>query len=153
LNLKRIISINYFPKFNTENLHLNNKGVLLVDDNKTFLESAIKFLTTDTTFAVVGWAFTASEAFTKIKKFNPDLVLMDFSLPDMNGFEATRIIKQMSESTRVIILSINNHEDYIKESGLAGADGYLCKSDFGSRLLPMVESLFKPESSDADSSG
>jgi DNA-binding NarL/FixJ family response regulator len=120
---------------------LSNKGVLLVDDNKTFLESAIKFLTTGSTFAVVGWAFTAAEAFEKIKKFNPDIVLMDFSLPDMNGFEATKHIKQMSNPPRIVILSIHDHEDYSIEAVSAGADGYLCKTDFGSKIMPIVDSL------------
>jgi DNA-binding NarL/FixJ family response regulator len=125
---------------------LSNKGVLLVDDNKTFLESAIKFLTTGNTFAVVGWAFTAAEAFEKIRKFNPDLILMDFSLPDMNGFEATRLIKQMSEPPRVVILSMNDQEDYSTEAAAAGADGYLCKSDFGNKIMPIVNSLLLNES-------
>ena len=58
------------------------------------MESAIKFLTTDNHFSVVGWAFNAAEALEKIGKFNPDLVLVDFSLPDMNGFNLTRTIKQ-----------------------------------------------------------
>jgi DNA-binding NarL/FixJ family response regulator len=124
---------------------LSNKGVLLVDDNKTFLESAIKFLTTGSTFAVVGWAFTAAEAFEKIQKFNPDIVLMDFSLPDMNGFEAARHIKQMSNPPRIVILSINDHEDYSIEAFSAGADGYLCKTDFGSKIMPIVDSLLLTE--------
>jgi DNA-binding NarL/FixJ family response regulator len=120
---------------------LSNKGVLIVDNNKPFLESAIKFLTTEKHFAIVGWAFDANEAIEKIKKFSPDLVLLDFSLPDMNGLEATRRIKQMPESPSVIILSINDQEDYFVEALNAGADGFLCKKDFGNQIIALIESL------------
>jgi len=121
---------------------LESKSVLIVDDNKKFMESAINFLTTDKHFSVVGWAFTAGEAFEKIRKFRPDLILMDFSLPDMNGFEATRIIKQEVPPPVVIIISINNHEGYSVEATGAGADGYITKSDFGNKIIPMIEEIF-----------
>lgn len=124
---------------------MNSKCVLLVDDNKNFMESAIKFLTTDKHFAVVGWAFNAAEAFEKNEKFNPDLILMDISLPDMNGFEAARILKQKPDAPKIIILSFDNYDDYSTEAVNAGADGYLCKSDFGSKIIPLMEDLFSEE--------
>lgn len=128
---------------------MNSKCVLLVDDNKNFMESAIKFLTTDKHFAVVGWAFTATEAFEKNDKFKPDLILMDLSLPDMNGFEAARILKQKPDAPKIIILSFDNYDDYSIEAMNAGADGYLCKSDFGSKIIPLTEELFSKEKSNS----
>jgi two-component system, NarL family, response regulator DegU len=120
---------------------LSIKSVLIVDSNKAFLESAIKFLTTEKQLAVVGWAFDASEALDKINKYNPDLILLDFSLPDYNGLELTRKIKQMPGSPSVIILSINDHEEYFIEALNAGADGFLCKRDFGNQIISLLESL------------
>jgi two-component system, NarL family, nitrate/nitrite response regulator NarL len=121
---------------------LSNKGVLIVDNNKAFLESAVKFLTTNNHFAVVGWAFSAAEAFDKINLLNPDLVLIDFSLPDMNALEATKLIKQRPDSPFVIILSINDYMDYCTQSMNAGANGFMSKADFGNKIIPMAESLF-----------
>jgi two-component system, NarL family, nitrate/nitrite response regulator NarL len=121
---------------------LSNKGVLIVDHNKTFLESAIKFLTTDNHFAIVGWAVNAAEAFNKITLLNPDLVLIDFSLPDMNALDATKIIKLMPQPPMVIVLSINDYMEYCTQSMNAGANGFMSKSDFGNKIIPLVESLF-----------
>lgn len=128
---------------------MNSKCVLLVDDNKNFMESAIKFLTTDKHFSVVGWAFTAAEAFEKNDKFKPDLILMDLSLPDMNGFDASKILKQKSDAPKIIILSFDNYDDYSIEALNAGADGYLCKSDFGSKIISLMEDLFSKEESNS----
>jgi DNA-binding NarL/FixJ family response regulator len=125
---------------------LSNKSVLIVDDNKKFLESAIKFLTTDKHFAIVGWAFDAAEAFEKIRKFSPDLVLLDFSLPDMNGLEAAKLIKQMPEAPIVVITSFNKHPEYSAEAILAGAEGFISKSDFGEEIIPLFDSLFSARS-------
>lgn len=122
---------------------METKYVLLIDDNKNFMESAVKFLSTDKHFSVVEWAPSAEEAFDKINKFNPDLVLMDISLPGMNGFEATKIIKQGKNPPVVIILSINNCEVYSEEAKLSGADGYLSKSDFGNKMIPLIKSIFQ----------
>jgi DNA-binding NarL/FixJ family response regulator len=121
---------------------LYSKSVLIVDDNKSFLESAIKFLTTDDHFSVVGWAFSASEAFDKISKYSPDLVLLDFKLPDMNGFDATKKIKSLPNPPLVVIVSFNNSEIYLSEAVIAGADGYLSKSEFGENIISLMESLF-----------
>lgn len=122
---------------------MESKCVLLVDNNKNFMESAVKFLKADQHFTVVRWAFDAEEAFDKITKYNPDLVLIDLSLPGMNGFEATKIIKQDPDPPVVIILSINNYEFYSAEAKNSGADGYLCKSDFGNEIIPMIETIFE----------
>jgi len=106
------------------------------------MESAIKFLTTDKHFSVVGWAFSASDALEKIDKFNPDLVLVDFSLPDVNGFNLTRTIKQKQNPPVVIVLSLNDNTGYSSEALNSGADAFLCKSDFGNKIIPLIESLF-----------
>jgi DNA-binding NarL/FixJ family response regulator len=122
---------------------LNSINVLIVDDNEKFLESAIKYLTTDPHFSVVGWAFNAAEAFQKIEKFKPDLVLLDYSLPDMNGFAVTRKLKASPDAPAIIIISVNDQAEYSSEALNEGADAFITKSDFGNKIIPVIDSLFQ----------
>ncbi len=124
--------------------------VLLVDDNPEFLDAATRFVATEPHVEVVGQALSGREAVNKTEKLQPDLVLMDYVMPDMNGIDATREIKSRSVVSRIVILTMHDLKEYRLQAEAAGADGFIAKADFGRDLLPLIATLFakKDESPD-----
>lgn len=116
--------------------------ILLVDDSLEFLQAASQFLASDPQIEVIGQFMEAGEALENVHGLNPDLVLMDLAMPDLNGLEATRLLKQQDEPPRVIILTMHDNHEYHSASQAVQADGFITKSDFGVALLPMIHSLF-----------
>jgi DNA-binding NarL/FixJ family response regulator len=116
--------------------------VLLVDDNPEFLEAAIRFVATEPRIEVVGQALSGNEAVIETEKLRPDLVLMDYVMPDMNGIEATKEIKTRSCVSRIVILTMHDVQEYRSQAEAAGADGFIAKADFGRDLLPLLAKLF-----------
>ena len=115
--------------------------VLLVDDSPSFLESALRFLSSDARIEVVGLALTGREAIEQIEIVQPDLVLMDWQMPDMDGLTATQQIKATSRPPSVIILTLHDSDEYRDAAFKAHADGFIAKSDFGLKLLPLIEQV------------
>ena len=119
--------------------------VLLVDDSPEFLESATRFLSTDHQIKIVGRALSGAEAIEQVALVQPDLVLMDWAMPGMNGLEATSHIKARPGAPSVVILTLYDNVEYRVAAQAAGADGYVTKSEFGTALLPVIHTLFDDE--------
>ncbi len=117
---------------------------LLVDDSAEFLGAAVRFLATDPQIEIVGRALSAREAIEKVARLQPDLVLMDVAMPEMNGFAATRQIKDRPNPPRVIVLTLYDNDEYRAQARAAGADGFVAKSEFGTQLLPLIHTLYQP---------
>jgi DNA-binding NarL/FixJ family response regulator len=79
------------------------------------------------------------------KKYKPDLVVVDISLPDTNGIQLTREIRDLLPETRIIIVSMHSKVDYIVEAFQAGATGYVVKESASEKLLKGLESVAKGE--------
>lgn len=117
--------------------------ILLVDDNRYFLESIEKFLiSTATGIIIVGKAFSGREAIRVSLELKPDLILMDLTMPEMGGLEATHVIKTAHNPPRIIILTMYESEEYQKAAREAGADGYVSKSDLYQMLMPCMNNFF-----------
>ncbi len=116
--------------------------VLLVDDSAEFLESATRFLATDPMLAIIGRAFSGSEALEQIELLHPDLALIDLTLPDMNGLELTSRVKSRSCPPLVIIVTLYAITEYSMAAETALADGWVAKSAFGAELLPLIHTMF-----------
>ncbi|MEW5797512.1 MAG: response regulator transcription factor [Bacteroidota bacterium] len=117
--------------------------ILLVDDNRYFLESIEKFLmSTGTGIIIVGKAFSGREAIRVSLELKPDLILMDLTMPEMGGLEATHVIKTAHNPPRIIILTMYESEEYQKAAREAGADGYVSKSDLYQMLMPCMNNFF-----------
>lgn len=123
--------------------------VLLVDDNERFLESIKRFVLSapDMHICHLDTAVSGEDAVTLAAKLRPDLVLMDFAMPGMDGLVATRHIKCATVPPRVVILTIHDNSEYRRAAFDAGADGFVSKSEFVKTLALLVQSLF-PETSD-----
>jgi DNA-binding NarL/FixJ family response regulator len=117
---------------------------LLVDDSPEFLGAAARFLATDPQIEIVGSALSARQAIEEAARLQPDLVLMDVAMPEMNGFAATRHIKGRPNPPRIIVLTLYDNEEYRAQAKAAGADGFVAKSEFGTQLLPLIHTLYQP---------
>ena len=101
--------------------------VLLVDDHHIFREGLRALLEKERGIEVVGEAENGRTAIRLAKQLKPDAVVMDISMPDLNGIEATRQITTRAPDTRVIALSIHSDRRFVTEMLKAGASGYLLK--------------------------
>ena len=112
--------------------------VLIADDHRDFRRVIRAFLDKLPNVSVVGEACDGGEAIEKVRELIPDVVLMDIAMPNMNGLEATRIIKQQWPETRVLIATSHDEPMYRKEAFEARADGFILKGS----LKPTLEATF-----------
>ena len=108
---------------------------LIADDHRDFRRVVHEFLDRLPNVSVIGEAGDGGEAVEKVEKLIPDFVLMDISMPNMNGIEATRIIKQRWPGTKVIIATTYDDPIYRAQALDAKADGFILKAS----LKPSLE--------------
>jgi DNA-binding NarL/FixJ family response regulator len=115
--------------------------VLLVDDNNTFLEQLTEWLAAYPQIQIAGIAHTGEEAIAQVEALGPDLVIMDVTMPVMNGLEATRRIKAQSNAPRVVLLSLH---EIVANGAVAAidADGFVAKPELTVQMPPLLRTLF-----------
>ena len=118
---------------------MNKLRVLIVDDHGIVLTGIRTLLEGSTDIEVVGEAQNGEEAIVKVGELKPDLVLMDLTMPKMNGIEATRLIKDEFPDTRVLILTMHDDEEFFLPVLRAGASGYVVKESEPRELLHAIE--------------
>ena len=122
------------------------KARLLVVDDHAFMRVAINaILTTDSSLEVVGEARDGQEALERCRELRPDLVLMDVSMPKVDGLEATRCIKAHSPETSVLILTAHAEHSLLMDAVKAGAAGYVLKGDHPDHVLDAVRAVLDGE--------
>ncbi|MFH0990186.1 MAG: response regulator transcription factor [bacterium] len=114
--------------------------VLLIDDNSDFLSTASRFLRTqaEKEIEVIGSSSSAEEGIALTSLLDPDVVIMDYGMPGMNGFEATQQIKSLPKPPHVILLTLFDSPEYREKALHAGADAFLSKSEFGDMLISLI---------------
>ena len=112
--------------------------VVIADDHRLFAEALEAILTTDDRIEVVGQASDGAQAVELARKLDPDVVLMDVSMPVLDGFEATREIREESEGVRVLMLTGSNSRADVDRSREAGAAGYVTKDRIASELVATI---------------
>jgi DNA-binding NarL/FixJ family response regulator len=90
---------------------------------------------------VIAEAVDGLEAVQKAQDLRPDIILLDIALPNLNGIEAARRIRQLSPDSKIIFLSQNNDVDIVREALSTGAYGYVRKTDVRQELLPAVDAV------------
>src|SRR5436305_13225725 len=109
--------------------------ILLADDH-TILRAGLKMmLNAQPDIEVVGEAQDGRQAIQETQRLQPDIVLMDITMPDMNGIEATRQIKKCTPDVRVLILTMHEHDEYVFQALRAGASGYMLKEAADTELI------------------
>jgi two-component system response regulator NreC len=119
--------------------------VLLADDHRMMREGIRAILERDPDINVVGEAADGREAVELATRLNPHVVLMDVSMPMLNGIEATRQIKRDCPATQVLILSVHESEDYVAQLLSAGADGYIIKRASADELISAIHAVNRGE--------
>jgi two-component system response regulator DevR len=120
--------------------------LVVVDDHEVVRQGLVALLGRREAFQVVGEAGTAEEALTVVRRFRPDLVVMDVRLPDGSGIEACREIRAEMPEVRVIILTSYPDEEAVLSAIIAGASGYLLKQIRGRDLVNALEAVGRGES-------
>jgi DNA-binding NarL/FixJ family response regulator len=115
--------------------------VLIVDDHPVVRGGLRAMLTTDQTMEVVGESGDGAEAVTMVAEKEPNVVLMDIRMPNMDGVEATRRIKGEFPSTAVIVLTMYDSDTYVIDAMRAGASGYLLKDVSQELLLHTIRAV------------
>ena len=121
--------------------------VLLVDDNPEFLKAVERILSLTPNLEVVGSASSGEEAVDQTRTLRPELVLINWSLPRMDGLETTRRINAQPNPPRVIILGLQDYPEYRLAAKEAGAEGFIPKSEFGGKIPSLIDSLVAQEDS------
>ena len=112
--------------------------VLLVDDHELMRDGLRTLFAQDAEFEVVGEAENARTAVELAAASRPDLVIMDVSLPDLSGIEATRQVLGQAPEVKVVALSVHADQEYVAGMLQAGASGYVLKGAAASELLQAV---------------
>jgi two-component system, NarL family, nitrate/nitrite response regulator NarL len=112
--------------------------VLIADDHRLFVEALEAILASDERIEVIGQAGDGSEAVELARALKPDVVLMDVSMPVLDGFEATREIRADTEGVRVLMLTGSNSRADVDRSRDAGASGYVTKDRIASELVEAI---------------
>lgn len=119
--------------------------VYLVDDHGILREGIRSLLAREAEIELLGESETAEEGIERISALKPDVVLMDITLPGMNGLEATAIIKERNPQTKVLILTMHESEQYLSGMLKAGASGYVVKTTNSSELISAIKSISQGE--------
>src|SRR5262245_37667514 len=117
--------------------------VLLVEDHTLVRRGLRSLLESSGKIEVIGEAADGREAIKLAKKLNPDLVLADVAMPEMNGIEAARQIRKVAPNAAIIMLSMHADRQYVFESLRAGASGYVLKNAALEELLSAIETVLK----------
>jgi len=117
------------------------KRVILVDDHRMFLDALLFLLKKATGIEVVGIAQSGPEALQLAEKLQPDIVCMDIGMPGMNGIEATRKLKALLPTVKVIALSTHVEHAYVSDMMKAGASAYVSKTENGQELLYAIQAV------------
>lgn len=125
---------------------MNKIRVLIADDHQVVREGLSAILKTKEDIEVVGVAKDGVEAVEKTRQLLPDVVLMDISMPRMNGVEATREIKRENPHIGVVVLTMYAEEEYIFDLVKAGATGYLLKDADSSQIVKAIRAISEGES-------
>lgn len=118
--------------------------VLLADDHALF-RAGIASLLRAWGMEVVGEAANGFEALEETRRLRPDLILMDISMPDCTGLEATRLIKAERPETRIVIVTVSDDQEDLFEAVKSGAEGYLLKDATGAELERTLEAVIEGE--------
>jgi DNA-binding NarL/FixJ family response regulator len=117
------------------------KRIVIAEDHTILREGLRSLLTSDPDFDVVGEAVDGLDAIRCTEKCLPDLVLLDLSMPRMNGLEAISEIKKRCPETKILVLTVHKTEEYVLTTLQAGANGYVLKDASHSELVVAIKSV------------
>jgi DNA-binding NarL/FixJ family response regulator len=114
---------------------------LIADDDDLMRAGLVELLSVDPTIEIVGEAATGRQAVEQTRRLDPDVVLMDVRMPDLDGIAATRELTRVAPRTRVLVLTTFEQDDYIFGALRAGASGFLLKRTRPEELIAAVHTI------------
>ncbi|MCW8334305.1 response regulator transcription factor [Vibrio sp. SCSIO 43135] len=116
-------------------------SVVIVDDHQVVLDGFIARLELEPEIEVVGTASNGMEAIDVVNELTPDVILMDVSMPLMNGIDATRLIREEHPEAKVLMLTMHDNREYIMKVMQAGAVGYMLKEICSRRMVQAIKTV------------
>ena len=117
--------------------------IVIADDYADWRRQVRSLLPARAEWQVIAEASDGAEAVQKVEKLQPDLILLDIGLPNMNGIEVAWRIRQLSPSSKIVFLSQNNDRDFVRAALSTGALGYVHKTDVEGELLPALAAVLQ----------
>src|SRR5713101_6089304 len=118
------------------------KRIVIVDDHPLFRKGLEELINSENSFAVCGEAGNAAEAMDVIRKLNPDLVILDLSLPGANGIELIKNIRAELAKLPILVLSMHDESLYALRALRAGAEGYVMKHEAMANVVQAIHEVF-----------
>lgn len=122
---------------------MNEIRVMLVDDHTILREGLRLLLSKQENIRIIGEASKGEDALRMAKELSPDLIIMDISLPDINGISLTRMITQADPRIAVLVLTMYNEKEYLISSLKAGALGYLIKEGTIEEMIKAINTVYR----------
>ena len=117
--------------------------IVLADDHALLRQGLRRIIEESSGLEVIGEARDGLELLNllNLSKLNPHMIILDISMPNLNGIEATRKIKVIYPDMKILILTIHNDREYLQQAISAGAEGYLLKEDMHMELFSAIEKI------------
>ncbi|KQH84334.1 LuxR family transcriptional regulator [Vibrio furnissii] len=116
-------------------------SAVIVDDHRVVLEGFMARLEMEPEIEVIATASNGLEAIDVVKQHRPDVILMDVSMPIMNGIDATRLIKEEVPNAKVLMLTMHDNREYIMKVMQAGAVGYMLKEISAENMVQAIKTV------------
>jgi len=120
---------------------MNGLRILLADDHSLVRRGIRSLLGVHSDWQVCGEAADGKEALEKVTQLNPDVLILDLNMPELNGLEVTRRVHKICPQVEVLVLTVQDSEQVMRQVLDAGARGYMLKSDAGDKLLAAIETV------------
>ncbi|MFO7553079.1 MAG: response regulator transcription factor [Haliea sp.] len=130
-----------YPFRRDQEMKLQVTSVVIAEDHTILREGLCALISTSSRYTVVAEAHDGLEAVDSVREHQPDIVLMDISMPAMNGIEAIRAIKKRRLSTRMIALTVHRETEYVLEALRSGVSGYLLKDSTHRELMLALDTV------------
>jgi DNA-binding NarL/FixJ family response regulator len=125
-----------------DRVETQSKRILIVDDFAPWRRFLSTVLSVAPEWQVSGEVATGADALTQAQELQPDLVLLDIGLPDIDGLEVARQLKAIAPKAKIVFLTAESSSDLVKDALATGALGYVIKSQLVCELLPALASVF-----------
>lgn len=119
--------------------------ILLADDHNIIIDGIKAMLIKNPEIEIIGEAKNGNEAIELANTLVPDIIIMDISMPNKSGIEATKQIKENNKSIKIIILTQHENKEYVIQLFKVGADGYLLKNSKKTELLEAIKTVYNGE--------